>query len=119
TGKLLQFIQPYGPGVRVDSGFTLGSDVTHFYDPLLAKLIVHAENREAAIQRMQTALHDFVVHGVVTNIDFMRAVLTTDDFKHGNVSTRWVETTFNDWSPAKPDLHALIAAALADVVFIG
>lgn len=118
TGKLLQFIQPYGPGVRVDSGFTLGSDVTHFYDPLLAKLIVHAENREAAIQRMQTALHDLVVHGVVTNIDFMRAVLTTDDFKHGNVSTRWVETTFNDWSPAKPDLHALIAAALADVVFI-
>lgn len=119
TGKLLQFIQPYGPGVRVDSGFTLGSDVTHFYDPLLAKLIVHAENREAAIQRMQTALHDFVVHGVVTNIDFMRAVLTTDDFKHGNVSTRWVETKFNDWAPAKPDLHALIAAALADVVFIG
>lgn len=119
TGKLLQFIQPYGPGIRVDSGFTLGSDVTHFYDPLLAKLIVHAENREAAIQRMQTALHDFVVHGVVTNIDFMRAVLATDDFKQGNVSTRWVETNFNDWSPAKPDLHALIAAALADVVFVG
>lgn len=119
TGKLLQFIQPYGPGIRVDSGFALGSDVTHFYDPLLAKLIVHAENREAAIQRMQTALHDFVVHGVVTNIDFMRAVLATDDFKQGNVSTRWVETNFNDWSPAKPDLHALIAAALADVVFVG
>ncbi|HEX9838932.1 MAG TPA: acetyl-CoA carboxylase biotin carboxylase subunit, partial [Anaerolineales bacterium] len=55
TGKLLQFIEPRGPGIRLDSGFSAGSEVTHFYDPLLAKLIVHAENREAAIQRMQAA----------------------------------------------------------------
>lgn len=118
TGRLLQFIPPHGPGVRVDSGFTVGSEVTHFYDPLLAKLIVHAENRDAAIQRMQTALRDFIVHGVATNIDFIRAVLETDDFRRGKVSTRWVETNFGGWSPAKPDLHALIAAALADVVFV-
>jgi acetyl/propionyl-CoA carboxylase alpha subunit len=52
TGKILQFIEPRGPGVRVDSGFTVGDDVTHFYDPLLAKLIVHAENRATAIQRI-------------------------------------------------------------------
>ncbi|MEO8355475.1 MAG: biotin carboxylase N-terminal domain-containing protein, partial [Chloroflexota bacterium] len=45
TGRLLQFIEPRGPGIRVDSGFAAGSDVTHFYDPLLAKLIVHAEDR--------------------------------------------------------------------------
>ena len=45
TGKLLQYIEPRGPGVRVDSGFAAGSEVTHFYDPLLAKLIVHAEDR--------------------------------------------------------------------------
>lgn len=124
TGKLLQFIQPYGPGIRVDSGFTLGSEVTHFYDPLLAKLIVHAENRETAIRRMQSALHDFVVHGVVTNIDFMQAVLETDDFKQGKVSTRWVERTIeagnllpNAQTPAS-GIHNLIAAALADVVFV-
>ncbi|HEX2996717.1 MAG TPA: acetyl-CoA carboxylase biotin carboxylase subunit, partial [Anaerolineales bacterium] len=66
TGKLLQFIEPRGPGIRVDSGFTGGDEVTHFYDPLLAKLIVHAEDRPSAIQRMQAALRDFVVHGVVT-----------------------------------------------------
>jgi len=118
TGKLLQFIQPYGPGIRVDSGFALGSDVTHFYDPLLAKLIVHAENRETAIRRMQAALHDFIVHGVVTNIDFLQAVLETEDFKQGKVSTRWVETKFGGWTVPQPKLHALIAAALADVVFV-
>ena len=119
TGKLLQFIQPQGPGIRVDSGFSTGDDVTHFYDPLLAKLIVHAGTREGAIQRMQAALKDFIVHGVVTNIDFMRAVLETEDFRQGKVSTRWVETKFGQWSSAQPELHALIAAALADVVFVG
>lgn len=117
TGQLLQFIQPHGPGIRVDSGFAVGSDVTHFYDPLLAKLIVHAESRNAALERMKTALRDFIVHGVVTNIDFMRAVLETDDFKTGKVSTRWVESKFNEWTPVQPGLPILIAAALADVVF--
>lgn len=119
TGKLLQFIQPQGPGIRVDSGFAAGDEVTHFYDPLLAKLIVYAGSREDAIKRMQNALNDFIVHGVVTNIDYMCAVLETDDFKQGKVSTRWVETKFGEWTVPQPELHALIAAALADVVFVG
>ena len=125
TGKLLQFIEPRGPGIRVDSGFTTGSEVTHFYDPLLAKLIVHAENRNAAIQRMQTALREFIVHGVITNIDFMQAVLAHDDFAKGEVSTRWVEKTLEsnselfDMQEQTPALQNLIAAALADVVFAG
>ena len=119
TGKLLQFIEPRGPGIRVDSGFTTGSEVTHFYDPLLAKLIVHAENRETAIQRMQTALKEFVVHGVVTNIDFMQAMLAHDDFAGGKVSTRWVEAKFKEWNTPEPSAESLVAAALADVVFAG
>ena len=92
TGKLLQYIEPRGPGIRVDSGFTDGDDVTHFYDPLLAKLIVHAEDREAAIQRMLAALKEFVVHGVTTNLDFLQAVLSHPDFANGQVTTRWVES---------------------------
>ncbi len=125
TGRLLQFLEPRGPGIRVDSGFKAGSDVTHFYDPLLAKLIVHAENRDAAIQRMQAALHEFIVHGVVTNIDFMQAVLKHEDFTQGKVSTRWVEKTLEsggllpDIQPQSAELQSLIAAALADVVFVG
>jgi acetyl-CoA carboxylase biotin carboxylase subunit len=120
TGTLLQFVEPRGPGIRVDAGFTAGDEVTHFYDPLLAKLIVHAENRETAIQRMQTALQEFIVHGVATNIDFMGAVLAHPDFGNGQVSTRWVETNLESDSllsvePEKlPTLH-LIAAALAEL----
>ncbi|MBK8822356.1 MAG: acetyl-CoA carboxylase biotin carboxylase subunit [Anaerolineales bacterium] len=129
TGKLLQFIEPRGPGIRVDSGFTAGSEVTHFYDPLLAKLIVHAEDREAAIQRMQNALKEFIVHGVITNIDFMQAVLKHEDFAQGKVSTKWVELNMEsnsllfdlqvqEQAPAL-HIHSLIAAALTDVVFAG
>jgi len=125
TGSLLQFLEPHGPGIRVDSGFSTGSEVNHFYDPLLAKLIVHAENRETAIQRMQTALSEFIVHGVVTNIDFMQAVMAHEDFANGKVSTRWVEHTLEsnsklfDIGQQVDRLPSLIAAALADVVFVG
>ncbi len=125
TGKLLQFIEPQGPNIRVDSGFKTDSEVTHFYDPLLAKLIIHAENRESAIQRMQTALSEFIVHGVVTNIDFMQAVLKHEDFAKGKVSTRWVEKTLEsnslllDVKRQASSLQGLISAALADVIFAG
>src|SRR5512138_2757463 len=120
TGKLLQFIEPRGPGIRLDSGFTGGDEVTHFYDPLLAKLIVHAEDRPSTIQRMQAALKDFVVHGVVTNIDFLQTVLAHPEFANGEVTTRWVETSLESGSllPATQEqatmLH-IIAAALAEL----
>jgi 3-methylcrotonyl-CoA carboxylase alpha subunit len=130
TGELLQFIEPRGPGIRVDSGFTVGDEVTHFYDPLLAKLIVHAENREAAIQRMQAALKEFIVHGVATNIDFLQAVIRHPDFANGKISTRWVERNLESGSVAvapwrhllpekqqPPALH-IITAALADLTIV-
>jgi len=120
TGKLLQYLEPKGPGIRVDSGFTAGNDVTHFYDPMLAKLIVHGESRELAIQKLQAALKEFIVHGVVTNIDFMQSVLAHPDFQQGQVSTSWVEKNLESGSllpengqPAV-QLQSLIAAALAD-----
>jgi len=127
TGKLLQYMEPRGPGIRVDSGFTAGNEVTHFYDPLLAKLIVYAENRNIAVQKMQAALKEFVVHGVVTNIDFMQSVLAHEDFANGQVTTRWVEKTLVSGSllPSAQE-HTLtgtqasafhiIAAAFADLL---
>src|SRR5215216_3122639 len=119
TGKLLQFIEPRGPGIRLDSGFAAGSEVTHFYDPLLAKLIVHAEDRVSAIRRMHAVLKEFIVHGVITNIDFLQAVLAHPDFANGQVTTRWVENNLESdslLSRAREQIPALhmIAASLAD-----
>ncbi len=113
TGRILQFVEPRGPGIRVDSGITTGSEVSHFYDPLLAKLIVSAENREAALRRMRAALRETVLHGVTSNLDFLQAILAHPAFAEGKIHTRWVETEFN-WQPAEVPIEALIAAALAD-----
>ncbi len=128
TGKLLQYLEPRGPGIRVDSGFRAGDEVTHFYDPMLAKLIVHAENREAATQKMGAALRDFVVHGVVTNIDFLQDVLSHPDFANGKVSTRWVEQNLESILDSRSKLlenrqqavgfQMLIAAALTDLTIV-
>jgi acetyl/propionyl-CoA carboxylase alpha subunit len=115
TGQILRLIEPRGPGIRFDAGVSTGSQVSHFYDPLLAKLIVHAEDRPAAIRRMQAALRQLVLHGVTTNIDFLQAVLAHPDFETGAVTTNWVESTFSGWSPpAAAPIEALIAAALAE-----
>src|SRR5688572_5723712 len=115
TGKLLQFIEPRGPGIRVDSGFSTGDEVTYFYDPLLTKLIVHAENREIAIQRMQAALREFIVHGVITNTNFLQAVLSQPDFAKGQITTRWVENNFNWSPPPEPSFESLVTASLYEI----
>ncbi len=114
TGQILQYIEPKGPGIRLDTGIEIGAQVTHFYDPLLAKLIVHAETRETAIRRMQVALKELVLHGVTSNIDFLQSILAHPAFAAGNLHTRWVETELN-WKPAEISLEALIAAALHEI----
>ncbi len=114
TGRLLQLVTPHGPGIRVDAGYAAGDEVTRFYDPLLAKLIVWGEDRSTAIRRMQAALRDLVVHGVVANVDFLQAILAHPDFADAQVTTRWVETQFA-WSPPdEPPFEALVAASLAE-----
>jgi acetyl-CoA carboxylase biotin carboxylase subunit len=116
TGELLRVIEPTGPGVRVDSGIKTGSQVTVHYDPLLAKLIVHAADRTAAIEKMRWALQNYVILGVTTNCSFLQAVLEHPQFISGDLSTHFITDHFAGWQVAEavePDLM-LIAAALFD-----
>ncbi|MCA1554072.1 MAG: acetyl-CoA carboxylase biotin carboxylase subunit, partial [Chloroflexi bacterium] len=112
-GRVLLAEEPGAPGVRVDAGVSTGRDVTRFYDPLLAKVIAHAETRADAIAKMDRALADYTILGVTTNIAFLRDVLASDAFQRGEVTTHFVDDAFANWSPhaAMPDA-ALIAAAL-------
>jgi acetyl/propionyl-CoA carboxylase alpha subunit len=117
TGLIYRFVEPRGPGIRVDSGVADGSVVSHFYDPMLTKIIVHAEDRAAAVQRMQAALRRAVVHGVTTNLDFLQAVLAHPDFRAARMTTQWAEETFADWRPDPGvPFEALVAASLADFI---
>ncbi len=82
-GRITSYREPGGPGVRVDSGVTAGSDVPGLYDPLVAKLIVHGGDREHARRRMLRALGEFEIGGVTTLLGFHRALLEHPCFVEG------------------------------------
>jgi 3-methylcrotonyl-CoA carboxylase alpha subunit len=118
TGKVLTFVPPRAPGVRVDAGIAAGDEVTVHYDPMLAKLIVYAEDRPAAVARLGWALDRCAVLGVATNISLLRAIAREEDFAAGNATTAYLEThdlteaTKQHQAPAE----ALVAAALWEMI---
>ncbi|ALR21499.1 MULTISPECIES: acetyl-CoA carboxylase biotin carboxylase subunit [Sphingomonadales] len=87
TGPLLTMIPPGGAGVRIDSGVEQGGAVTAAFDPMIAKLIVHAANREAALDKADAALADFVILGCRTNIAYLRRLLADPDVRAGAIHT--------------------------------
>ena len=82
---------PTGPGVRWDGGIARGFEVGLNYDPLLAKLIVHAPTRDQAIVRMRRALRELQIEGIRTTQPFHLAVMDEPDFQHGRMSIRYIE----------------------------
>ena len=112
TGMLAVWRPPSGPGTRVDSGVREGDEVTIDFDPMLAKLVVHAPSRDAAIRRLGTALSDFVVLGVRTNIEFLRNALSHESFLSGGVDTDFLDSTDpSELSGPQPDAPTLVAIA--------
>ncbi|HUP90271.1 MAG TPA: acetyl-CoA carboxylase biotin carboxylase subunit, partial [Longimicrobiales bacterium] len=91
TGHISLVEVPTGPGVRWDGGIHEGSEVSLYYDPMLAKLIVFADDREAAIDRMKRALSELNVVGVETSVPFHLRVMDEPDFRSGNLSIKYLE----------------------------
>ena len=91
TGVVEKYLPPGGPGVRVDSHLYAGYPIPPHYDSLLAKLIVWADTREAAIARMQRALDEFVIEGIVTTIPFHQRLLRHEGFIRGETYTRFLQ----------------------------
>jgi acetyl-CoA/propionyl-CoA carboxylase, biotin carboxylase, biotin carboxyl carrier protein len=90
-GQVVEWAEPAGPGVRVDSWVRPGTNVSQYYDNLMAKLIVWGPDRETAINRGRRALEEFVVQGVATTIPAHLAVLEHEDFIAGDHHTKWME----------------------------
>ena len=112
VGPLLLYREPVGPGVRVDSGVREGDTVTLHYDPLLAKLCVHAEDRPTAIARMLSALRRYPVLGVTTNTELLQAVLAHPAFAAGETFTGFLDEHLPGWQPADDVPPEAVAAAL-------
>ncbi len=112
-GQVVEWQEPAGPGVRVDSWVRPGTTVSQYYDNLMAKLVVWGHDREAAIQRGKRALGEFVVTGVATTIPAHLAVLDHEDFLAGRHHTRWMEESVSlegpvpDSAPAVPSEEQL------------
>jgi propionyl-CoA carboxylase alpha chain len=94
TGVLRTYVRPQGPGIRVDDGFEQGMEVPVYYDPMIAKLIVHASNREEAIQRMIRAIDEYQISGVATTLPFGKFVMQHKAFTSGNFDTKFVNQHF-------------------------
>ncbi len=108
---------PSGPGVRWDAGIEPGNEITLHYDPMLAKLIVWAEDRPAAIRRMRRALNELVITGVATNQAFHRRLLEDPAFAQGEIDIQFLERRADLLGAviSGPEADALaIAAALAE-----
>lgn len=83
---------PGGNGIRVDSAIYQGYKIPSCYDSMIAKLIVHGENRQTAIQKLRSALSEFVIEGVKTNVDFQYKLIGEEAFKNGDVN--WINQTY-------------------------
>ena len=113
TGIVTHLELPTGAGVRWDGGIREGSHISQYYDPLLGKLIVHANTREAAIERMARALDELVLLGVENCASLQRRVMDEPDFKRGHLSIRYLQEhpdLLNE-SPVDPEVIRSIAIA--------
>lgn len=101
-GDLHIYRRPQGHGIRVDDGFEEGMTVPIYYDPMLAKLIVHASNREEAMDKMIRAIDEYQIVGVQTTLGFCRYVMEHEAFRSGDFDTNFVKKFF---SPEVLDLE--------------
>ncbi|MCS3842447.1 biotin carboxylase N-terminal domain-containing protein [Microbacterium sp. AK031] len=107
TGRILHFAEPRG--VRVDAAIETGSDVTGFYDPMIAKVIAYGPDRATALSRLDRALAQTVVLGVDTNIAFLRQLLTNERVVSGDLDTGLIETLL-PVQAAEPSASMIAAA---------
>jgi acetyl-CoA carboxylase, biotin carboxylase subunit len=95
TGTLQTYQRPQGPGIRVDDGFEQGMDIPVHYDPMIAKLVVHASNRQEAIQRMIRAIEEFEIKGIENTLGFGKFVMEHPAFTSGKFDTHFVQKYFS------------------------
>jgi propionyl-CoA carboxylase alpha chain len=113
TGVLKNYRIPAGPGVRVDSGVVIYSEIPIYYDPMIAKLVAWGNTREEAISRMQRALEEYRISGVKTTIGFHRTVLANSKFLKGDLSTGFLAEEYPDNNYRRVDSHTAELAAIA------
>ena len=112
-GIVRKMVLPEGSGIRNDVGVEEGQEVTSDYDPLLSKLVVWDSNRSDAIHRMDSALGQFVILGLITNQPFLRDIMKNESYRKASFSTRFVDEHFSDWELGCTSPEVIATALLA------
>jgi acetyl-CoA carboxylase biotin carboxylase subunit len=110
TGRLVGYRPPAGPGVRVDSGVEENAEISVYYDPMIAKLIVRAADRQQGLDRMARALREFLILGVRTSIPLHQWLMAHPAVRSGEVDTDWLE---REWQAPEPNENGVVTAAIA------
>ncbi len=113
AGRLLRYREPRLPGVRIDSGVREADAISVYYDPMIAKVIAHAETRALAIARLREALQAFPILGITTNIPFLLQLLAHDRFTRAEIDTGFLDRHVDEFAP--PDQTALLPFARAAI----
>ena len=96
-GRLSKYLTPdHSENVRVDTGIREGSEVSMFYDPMIAKLITHGENRDTAIENMMSAIDQYVIDGLSHNLNFLSSIMHNKTFQSGYTTTDFIEQEYSD-----------------------
>ncbi len=119
TGTISHWSPPEGPGVRIDAGVAAGSEVSHYYDPMLAKIIVFGSDRPSGVARLQRTLDEFAIGGVRTNLPLLRWIARDAAFLAGETTTSFLpqrldESIFKNTAPPDDALLLCAAALLLD-----
>jgi acetyl-CoA carboxylase, biotin carboxylase subunit len=112
-GTIRRLQSALGPGIREDRGVQQGNEITMYYDPMISKIIAYARSREEAITKMDGALSEYLIQGVITNIPACLAVLRHPLFKKGTYNTHFMQDHFSVEDIEMPDEHELLAVAIA------
>jgi acetyl-CoA/propionyl-CoA carboxylase biotin carboxyl carrier protein len=121
TGRIVGYREPRGPGVRVDSGVRLGSEVSASYDSLLLKVIATGDDREVALERLSRALKDLRVLGVTTNAGYLARLVAAPEVRCGDMDTGLLERGIVEPLPAAAEAReaAIAAAAIESLELAG
>ncbi len=121
TGKILHYKEPNGIGVRVDSGFSSDSEISIYYDPMIAKLICWDLDKIKAINRMNRALIEFQITGITTNTKFLSYIINTEEFSVGGYDINFIDNldysaTSKEDNQKSKDEHEIAASVLAALI---
>jgi acetyl-CoA carboxylase, biotin carboxylase subunit len=116
TGKVALHRVPEGPGVRVDGGLASGGEISMYYDPMISKLIVWAQDRSTAIDRMGRAIEDYRLQGLQHNLEFCHWVMKNKNFRDGDYTTHFIQDHFRSEYLDDHGEETLAAVELAGVL---